>query len=205
MILSVGFLLSGAVSAGTVAWCQAIGGCKFGKYEAKVIVTDVRTQKPLVNRQIQALIDYGSLLFINIEEGQTVTTNDKGEASVEFDRAFYSPLVIAVVSESLETRAQFGFDLKDVREGVTLTQVDAAYLSAGGAEKGRIKLVLEVGNWSLGRAQKGAIGEQRLSSSLPSVLTGGSGRDIFVLCSGDRSKNSQAANRDQWIEVGKKL
>jgi hypothetical protein len=159
IIVSVGFLLSGIASVGTVAWCRVIGGCEFGKYEAKVIINDAKTQEPLENREIATRIDYGSLLFINVEEWQIVETDDRGEANIEFDRAFYSPLAIAVVSKSPETRASFGFDFRNIRENATLTQTETEYSPETGETDEKIKLVLEVGNWSLGKARKGMIEE----------------------------------------------
>jgi hypothetical protein len=159
MILFVGFLLSGVMTVGTVAWCRVIGGCEFGKYEAKVTITDAKTQEPLANRQITTRIDYGSLIFINVEEWQIVKTDDRGQASIEFDRAFYSPLAIAVVSKSPETRASFGFYFSDIREDATLTQIETEYSPEIGETDGRIRLVLEIGNWSLGKARKGIVQE----------------------------------------------
>jgi hypothetical protein len=88
-----------------------------------------------------------------------VITGSEGQASIEFNRIFYSRLAIRLASESPGTIANFGFDRRDLREDTTLTQIDTEYFSAGGAEKGKIKLLLEVGNWSLGNAQVGMIEE----------------------------------------------
>jgi hypothetical protein len=158
-VLSVGFLLLGVVSVGTVAWCQIIGGCKFGKYEAKVTITDAKTQEPLSDRKMTANIDYGRLLFVNVEEGQTVTTDEEGQANIEFNRGFYSPLTITVFPKSLDARAQFAFSLRDIKEGTTLTQVKEEYIAFEEEKRKTIKLDLEVGNWSLGDAQQGVIEE----------------------------------------------
>jgi hypothetical protein len=159
MIVSIGFLLSGLIGVGTFAWCGAIGGCKFGKYEAEITLTDAKTHAPLANRKLTARIHAGAFFFPSVEEGQTVMTDSQGQANIEFNRGFYSPLVITVFSESPETIANFGFDLKNIREDTTLTQIDTEYLSAGGAEKGKVKLLLEVGDWSLGSAQVGMVEE----------------------------------------------
>jgi predicted RecB family endonuclease len=158
-VLSVGFLLAGVVSMGTVTWCQVIGGCKFGKYEAKVTITDAKTQEPLANRRIKIVIGYGSKFFINVDEGQTTVTDSEGQASVEVDRAFFSPLVISVVTDSPKARAQFALELKDIREDEILTQVEEEYIAFEEDKRRSIKLVLEVGNWSLGSARKGIIEE----------------------------------------------
>jgi hypothetical protein len=56
MIVSVGFLLSGLISYGIVFWCSFFGGCKLGKYEAKVTVTDAKTQEPLANMTLTPVV-----------------------------------------------------------------------------------------------------------------------------------------------------
>jgi hypothetical protein len=159
-IVSVSFLLAVLTSFMTVFWCDFVGGCKLGKYEAEVTLTDAKTQEPLANRQLTPIVSTGTpSLTNNSEEGKPVITDSEGQASIEFNRIFYSRLAIEVFSESPKARVQFEFNRKDIRENITLTQIDTEYLSAGGAEKGKVKLLLEIGDWSLGSAQVGTIEE----------------------------------------------
>jgi hypothetical protein len=159
MVVSVGFLLTGLTAFVTLFWCGTFSTCEFSKYEASVTVTDAKTQEPLANRKVKALTDYGSAFFISVQEGQTVITDSEGQASIEFNRAYYAPLSISVVSESPETRSQFVFRFRDIRKGKTLSQIETEYSPEIGETNKKVKLVLEVGNWSLGKAQVGLIEE----------------------------------------------
>jgi hypothetical protein len=159
MIVSVSFLLTLLASFITVLWCDFSGGCKFGKYNAEVTLTDAKTHEPLADRRLTPIVDSGIPSISRIsEEGKTVITDSEGQASIEFNRIFYSRLAIEVFSESPKARVQFGFDRKDIRQNTTLTQIDTEYFLSG-EERGEIKLLLEVGNWSLGSAQVGMIEE----------------------------------------------
>jgi hypothetical protein len=87
-----------------------------------------------------------------------VITDSEGQASIEFNRIFYSQLTIRLASEPPKTKALFRFDRKDIKEDTTLTQIGTEYFSSG-EERGEIKLLLEVGNWSLGSAQVSTVEE----------------------------------------------
>jgi hypothetical protein len=149
-IVSVSYLL--LLSFGMVAWCQFFGGCKFGKYQAKVTLTDAKTQEPLTNMVLTPTSRSGTPgIANNVEKGQPVITDSKGQASIEFSRVFDSALTIEAFSEFPKTRSMFGFAfyLKDIREHTTLSDIDTQYFYSEGRDKGEIKLVLEVGDWSL--------------------------------------------------------
>jgi hypothetical protein len=152
ILVTISFLLLVLLGFGTVFWCQFAGGCKFGKYQAKVTLTDAQTQEPLANMVLMPTSRSGTPgIANNIQKGQTVTTDNKGQAIIEFSRVFDSALTIDVFSESPKTRSMFGFTfyLKDIREHTTLSDIDTQYFYSEGRDKGEIKLVLEVGDWSL--------------------------------------------------------
>jgi hypothetical protein len=150
MIVSVSFLLAVLASFITVFWCSFFGGCKFGKYQAEVTLTDAKTHEPLANRKLTPIVSSGTPSLTNTrEEGQAVMTDSEGKARLEFSRVFYSRVSIRLASESPKTKALFGFFPEKIRENTTLSDTDSPYSYADGREKGEIKLVLEVGDWSL--------------------------------------------------------
>jgi hypothetical protein len=148
MFVSIVFLLV-LLSSGTLAWCGILGGCKLGKYRAKATLTDAKTQEPLANMELTPTINSGSPpIARNREEGQPVMTDNEGQASLEFNRVFYGQLVIVAVSDTPETRALFGFNPQEIKAHTTLSQTDLQYFIYA-KERGKIRLVLEVGDWSL--------------------------------------------------------
>jgi hypothetical protein len=160
MLVSVGFLLSGVVSVGTVAWCDFFGSCKFGKYQAKLTLLDANTRKPMASRTLSPMVSSGTpSIANNTEEGGIVITDSEGKAEIEFNRVFHSRLSIEVLSESPESRALFGFNVKDIKEYTTLTQMDSENFAGEIEGKAKMKLILEVGNWSLGSVQQDGMEE----------------------------------------------
>jgi hypothetical protein len=87
MIVSIGFLLLVLSSFSAIALCQFFGKCKFGKYQAELILTDAKTHKPLINRSLTPTVISGiPSISRTTEEGQLVRTDKDGRASIRLHR-----------------------------------------------------------------------------------------------------------------------
>jgi hypothetical protein len=108
-VLTGSFLL---LSTTAYAWCEFIGGCKLGKYQANVTLTDTATQQPMVNMELTPLLSSGGGPFFGqfTEKGELIITDNEGQASFEFNRIFHTSLTVEAVSQSLGIRSQFYFN-----------------------------------------------------------------------------------------------
>jgi hypothetical protein len=136
-------------SGGTYFWCSIIGGCTFGKYKAEVTFTNLATKEPLASDTVTALIDNSAFFFINIGDPFTTQTNFSGNATIEFDNTFFSPLYISLVTDGSKTKTEFYIQPEDINTYTTISQTKSGRNITGGAESDLIELELKIGNWSL--------------------------------------------------------
>jgi hypothetical protein len=146
-VLTGSFLL---LSTTVYTWCGFMGGCKLGRYQANVTLTDAATQQPMANMAITpVLASNGSPFFGRFkEEGTSVITDNEGQADLEFNRIFFTRLKIEAVSEYSEVRGLFEFDRPEIREDTTISRTNYDYLD-GADGREQLQIVLEIGDWSL--------------------------------------------------------
>jgi hypothetical protein len=146
-VLTGSFLL---ISATAYGWCEFVGGCKLGKYQARVTLTNVETHQPMADMELTPLLTSGGGPFFGQfkEEGTSVITNNEGQARFEFNRIFHTRLTIEAISKYPEFRVHFGFNRPEIKEDTTISRTNYDYFD-GADGREQLQMVLEIGDWSL--------------------------------------------------------
>jgi len=139
-------IVCGLAISGSSFWCQEIGGCSFGRYEAKISLTDSESKDPIRNQNIEIYTDYSGSPIILSRDRKTVTTDRNGQVTVKFRRDSKYPLAISTYIEKKETGRTFFIESKYIQAKTTVSQEHIESYSLGDP-KDIVELNLRVDNW----------------------------------------------------------
>lgn len=138
-------IVCGLAISGSSFWCQEIGGCSFGRYEAKISLTDSESKDPIRNQNIEIYTDYSGSPIILSRDRKTVTTDRNGQVTVKFRRDSKYPLAISTYIEKKETGRTFFIESKYIQAKTTVSQEHIESYSLGDP-KDIVELNLRVDN-----------------------------------------------------------